>query len=141
MRLRVACLDSCHTRPAWAEQHGPRRGDDGVGHENDGLPRRKPAHVAERQLEAVPDEPGLHTSTLRTYVEISSGAFAGKPQHHSAQKSKIRPSSHSDNASLLSVSVSVTSPFVPSTSVSRSPCPRFVPMVTVTMSCLTMSQW
>ena len=35
---RVPCLDSCHTRLASAGQHRPRRGDDGVGHENDGLP-------------------------------------------------------------------------------------------------------
>ena len=62
----------------------------------------------------------------------------GKPQPRFGQKSTIRPS-HSDNASLLSVSVSETSPFVPSTLVSRSPCRKFVSMVTVTMSCLTVS--
>ena len=33
------------------------REDDGVGHEIDGLLGRKPAHVAERQMEAAPDEP------------------------------------------------------------------------------------
>ena len=65
-------------------------------------------------------------------------AARGKPQPRFGQKSTIRPS-HSDNASLLSVSVSETSPFVPSTLVSRSPCRKFVSMVTVTMSCLTVS--
>ena len=43
------------TRLASAAQHRPRREDDGIGHENDELPRRKPAHVAERELRAVPD--------------------------------------------------------------------------------------
>ena len=35
---RVPCLDSYHKRLASVEQHRPRRGDDGVGHEKDGLP-------------------------------------------------------------------------------------------------------
>ena len=43
------------TKLASAEQHRPRREDDGIRHENDEFPRRKPAHVAERQLRAVPD--------------------------------------------------------------------------------------
>ena len=59
--------------------------------------------------------PTNQASTLRTCVETSSGAFAGKPQLRSGQKSTIRLSSHSVNASWLSVSVSVTSPFMPST--------------------------
>ena len=41
---------------ASVEQHQPRSEDDGIRHEKDGLLNRKPAHVAERQLEAVPDE-------------------------------------------------------------------------------------
>ena len=45
------------TRLASVEQHGPWREDDGIGHEIDGLPGRKPARAAERQLEAVPDKP------------------------------------------------------------------------------------
>ena len=44
------------TRLASVAQHRPRREDDGIRHENDKLPGRNPAHVAERQLEAVPDE-------------------------------------------------------------------------------------
>ena len=45
-----------------AVQHRPRREDerrvdDGIGHQNDELLRHKPAHVAHRQLEAVPEEP------------------------------------------------------------------------------------
>ena len=43
------------TRLASAAQHRPRREDGGIGHKNDELPRRKPAHAAERQLRAVPD--------------------------------------------------------------------------------------
>ena len=39
-----------------AVQHRPRREDDGIGHQNDELLRRQPAHAAERQLEAIPDE-------------------------------------------------------------------------------------
>ena len=82
-------------------------------------------------------------------------AFAGKPQPRSGQKSIIRPSLHSDSASLLSVSVATSSSssaspcrrFVTMVAVSEttssfssaSPCRRFVRIVTVTMSCLTMS--
>ena len=109
-------------------------------------------------IESVPDAPRLDTQNI--HRETSSNAFAGKKQLCSGQKSIIRPSSHSDNASSLSVSVSVTSPFVPSTSVSRSPCRRFLSMVAVsvttyhgltrrrfdsmvavTTSCLTTSRW
>ena len=44
----MICLDSCH-------KAGPSRE----------LPRRKPAHVAERQLEAVPDKPEeQHVDTI-----------------------------------------------------------------------------
>ena len=39
-----------------AVQHRPRREDDGIGPRNDELLRRQPAHAAERQLEAIPDE-------------------------------------------------------------------------------------
>ena len=52
---RLTCLGSCHKARS-VEQHRPRREDQGVGHENDGLTGRKPVHVAQRQLEAVPDE-------------------------------------------------------------------------------------
>ena len=45
------------TRLASAAQHRPRREDDGIQQENDEFPRRKPAHVTERRMEAVPDEP------------------------------------------------------------------------------------
>ena len=45
------------TRLASAEKHRPRHEADRIGHQNDGLPGRKPAHVAERQLEAIPEEP------------------------------------------------------------------------------------
>ena len=45
------------TRLESVEQNRPRREDDGIGHENGGLLGRKPAHVAERQLEAALDEP------------------------------------------------------------------------------------
>ena len=38
------------------EQHRPRREDDRTGHQNDELLRREPAHVADRQPEAVPEE-------------------------------------------------------------------------------------
>ena len=34
-----------------------RRADDGIGHQNDELLCHKPAHAAERQREAVPEEP------------------------------------------------------------------------------------
>ena len=45
-----------------AVQHRPRREDErrvdeGIGHQNDELLRHKPAHVAHRQPEAVPEEP------------------------------------------------------------------------------------
>ena len=45
-----------------AVQHRPpredeRREDDGIGHQNDELLRRQPAHAAHRQQEAVPEEP------------------------------------------------------------------------------------
>ena len=204
------------TRLASVEQHRPWREDDGVGHENHGLLGRKPAHVAERQLEALTDEPeerhaedlqssvidcgdDLHSnilllgsSTLLFWRSFHSSAWwesAGtvsfnfffripmismplvsipitlkiqnrrtlsqKTTHqrlfefhspgHSEQtwkhhlacafEANINNSTHFDNASLLCVSVSVRSPFVPSTSVSRSHCRRFVSMVTVTMSC------
>ena len=63
---------------ASVEQHRPRREDDGIGHENDGLPGRKPAHVAERQLEALPDEPEeQHVDILQvpsSMVEMTSTA-------------------------------------------------------------------
>ena len=36
------------TRLAQVEQHKLRSEDDGIGHENDELPRRRPAHVEER---------------------------------------------------------------------------------------------
>ena len=51
--LRLMCS---LTRLASVEQHRQRR-DDRVGHENYGLLDRKPAHVAERHLGAVLDEP------------------------------------------------------------------------------------
>ena len=38
-----------------AVQHRPRREDEGIGHKNDELLHR-PAHAAERQLKAIPDE-------------------------------------------------------------------------------------
>ena len=40
-----------------ARREDERRVEDGIGHQNDELLRRKPAHVANRQPEAVPDEP------------------------------------------------------------------------------------
>ena len=51
---RVACLDSCHTRLASAEQHQTRREDDGIGYQNYELPRGQLANAAERQLRAIP---------------------------------------------------------------------------------------
>ena len=47
-RQRVPCLDSCH-KARLGRTARTRRGDDGVGHENNGLPSGPPAHVAERQ--------------------------------------------------------------------------------------------
>ena len=44
-------------RVALVEQRRPRREDDRIGHPNDELLRREPAHVADRQPEAVPEEP------------------------------------------------------------------------------------
>ena len=45
------------TKLALVEQHRPRREGDGIGHQNDELLRRMPAHVAHRQPEAEPEEP------------------------------------------------------------------------------------
>ena len=45
------------TRLASAEQHRPRREADRIGHDNDELSGHKQAHVAERQREAIPEEP------------------------------------------------------------------------------------
>ena len=39
------------------QREDERREDDGIGHQNDELLRRQPAHVAHRQPEAVPEEP------------------------------------------------------------------------------------
>ena len=49
------------TRLASVEQHSPRGEADRIGHQNDELPRGQPAHVAERQLRAIPDEPEEQT--------------------------------------------------------------------------------
>ena len=52
------CLERVLTKAYRAvEQHRPRREDDWIGHQNDELLRRQPVHVAERQPEAVPEEP------------------------------------------------------------------------------------
>ena len=56
------------TRLAWVEQHRPRREADGIGHQNDELLRHVPAHVAHRQPEAEPEEPGEHCIDLRQVV-------------------------------------------------------------------------
>ena len=39
------------------EQHRPRREDDRIGHQNEELLRREPAHAAHPQPAAVPEEP------------------------------------------------------------------------------------
>ena len=54
--LRLMCRLTIVARLASVEQHRQRR-EDRVGHENYGLLDRKPAHVAERHLGAVLDEP------------------------------------------------------------------------------------
>ena len=56
MQLRLMCLHTCH-KAGLDRAARPRREDDGVGRENDGFLRRKPAHIAERQQGAVPDKP------------------------------------------------------------------------------------
>ena len=65
----MLCLLTAVTKLAHqVEQHRPRREDDRIGHKNDELPRRKPAHVAKRQLEAVPDEPEeQHINVLQVF--------------------------------------------------------------------------
>ena len=56
---------------ASVEQHRPRCEDDGIRHEMDELPDRKAAHHAERQLEAVPDEPKeQHVGVLQVFPRL-----------------------------------------------------------------------
>ena len=57
LRKRWCVLLTTVARVALVEQHRPRREDDRIGHQNDELLRREPAHVADRQPEAVPEEP------------------------------------------------------------------------------------
>ena len=55
-------------RLASVKQHRPRRKDDRIGHQDDELPRGEPAHAAERQREAVPDEPEeQHADVLQVF--------------------------------------------------------------------------
>ena len=61
----------------------------------------------------------ISRGAVNTSTNAVASAFASKPQLPSGQKSIIRPSSHSDNASVA-------------TSVSRSPGQKFVSIVTVT---------
>ena len=99
------------TRLASVEQLRPRLED-----ENDRLLCRKPAHAAERQLEAVPDEPEeQHVDVLQVFPR-------------SVSRSPCRMF-----VSVVDVSVTTSSFTTAST------CRTFVWIVTVTVSCLTMS--
>ena len=72
--LRVPCLDSCHKRLASIEQHGPRRGDDGVGHKNDGLPGLRLRR--ELLLHHNPALPEVRLDRRRHSVATSSFSFS-----------------------------------------------------------------
>ena len=65
---------------------------DGIGHENDGLPGRKPAHVAEYQLEAFPDEPEeQHVDVLQVIPHPYDLASACSNSHHFENPEQTRP--------------------------------------------------
>ena len=76
---------------------------------------------------------GRGVGAVNTSTRAVAGTFASKAQPSSCQKSTIRPSSHSDDASLPSVSVA-TSSFS-----STSPCGRLVSMVAVSVTTSSFS--
>ena len=65
---------------------------DGIGHQNDGLQGHKPAKAAERQLEAVPDEPEeQHVDVLQVIPHPHDLAAACSNSHHFENSKQTRP--------------------------------------------------